>query len=86
VHVHVPSFVCVAARPSFLRILYIGVLWALRDVLRVLQGDAVAGADLAAALLQKEYELALTTPACPGVHKMRLEWLIPLLTQGISNA
>jgi hypothetical protein len=61
--------------------LYVGVLWALRDVLRVLQGDA--GADLAAALVQKEYDMALSTPACPGVHKMRLEWLIPLLTQGI---
>jgi hypothetical protein len=65
--------------------LYVGVLWALRDVLRVLQGDAVAGADLAVALVQKEYDMALSTPACPGVHKMRLEWLIPLLTQGICN-
>jgi hypothetical protein len=66
--------------------LYAGVLWALREVLRVLQDEEAAGADLVAAILQKELDMATATPACPGVHKMRLQWLIPLLSQSIHDA
>jgi hypothetical protein len=65
--------------------LYVGVLWALREVLRVLQDEGAAGADLVAALVQKEYDMASATPACPGVHKMRLQWLIPLLSHSIRD-
>jgi hypothetical protein len=61
--------------------LHIGLLWALREILR----NAASAKDdetdyaLVTALLNSEYELARQTAACPSVHKLRMEWLVPRL-------